>query len=399
MQFGLFSVSDITRDPVTGITPSEPERIRDVVAIARHAEEAGLDVFALGEHHNPPFFSSSPTTTLAYIAAQTERLILSTATTLITTNDPVKIAEDYAMLQILAGGRLDLVMGRGNTGPVYPWFGKDIREGLPLAVENYALLRRLWDEDVVDWEGRFRTALSGFTSTPRPLDGVAPFVWHGSIRTPEIAEQAAYYGDGFFANNIFWPAQHYQRLIGLYRQRWEHYGHGSPETAIVGLGGQVFMAKRSQDAVDRFRPYFDSAPVYGNGPSMEDFTQMTPLTVGSPQQVIDRYASMRDLFGDYQRQLFLIDHAGMPLKMVLEQIDLLGEEVVPVLRRELRRDRPEAVPDAPTHAARVREAYGDGAPREARPRANRGDNVTGGSPYEDVVPERGGAAFGTAAER
>ncbi len=81
-------------------------------------------------------------------------------------------------------------------------------------------------------------------------------MWHGSIRTPEIAEQAAYYGDGFFANNIFWPAEHYQRLIELYRQRYAHYGHGTPEQAIVGLGGQVFMAPKSQDAVTQFRPYF-----------------------------------------------------------------------------------------------------------------------------------------------
>ena len=116
-----------------------------------------MDVFATGEHHNPPFVPSSPTTMLGYIAAKTERLILSTATTLITTNDPVKIAEDYAMLQHLADGRVDLMMGRGNMGPVYPWFGQDIRNGIPLAYENYALLHRLWREDVVDWEGKFRT--------------------------------------------------------------------------------------------------------------------------------------------------------------------------------------------------------------------------------------------------
>ena len=398
MQFGIMSVSDITQDPTTGITPSEGERIQAAVTIAKHAEEAGLDVFAIGEHHNPPFFSSSPTTLLAYIAAQTERLIVSTGTTLITTNDPVRIAEEYAMLQHLSGGRMDLMMGRGNTGPVYPWFGKDIRQGLPLAIENYALLNELWTKDVVDWEGKFRTSLQGFTATPRPLDGVKPFVWHGSIRTPEFAEQAAYYGDGFFANNIFWPKEHYQRLIELYRQRWSHYGHGAPETAIVGLGGQVFMAKSSQDAVNAFRPYFDNAPVYGHGPSMEDFTEMTPLTVGSPQQVIDRYAAMRDHFGDYQRQLFLVDHAGLPLKAVLEQIDLLGSEVVPVLRRELAQNRPANVPDAPTHAARVKAAYGDGPARQARPGANRGDNLTAGSPYQDggATPASAGAAFGLA---
>ncbi|CAA9335210.1 MAG: coenzyme F420-dependent N5,N10-methylene tetrahydromethanopterin reductase, partial [uncultured Nocardioidaceae bacterium] len=287
MQFGIFTVGDVTPDPTTGRTPTENERIKATVAIARKAEEVGLDVFATGEHHNPPFVASNPTATLAFIAAQTERLLLSTATTLITTTDPVLIAEDYAKLQHLADGRVDLMMGRGNTGPVYPWFGKDIRDGIPLTIENYALLRRLWREDVVDWEGKFRTPLQGYTATPRPLDGVPPFVWHGSIRSPEIAEQAAYYGDGFFANHIFWPASHTARMVGLYRRRFEHYGHGSADQAIVGLGGQVFMRRNSQDAVREFRPYFDNAPVYGHGPSLEDFTAQTPLTVGSPQQVIE----------------------------------------------------------------------------------------------------------------
>src|SRR5690349_11974467 len=323
MQIGVFSVSDITQDPTTGRTPTEHERIKASVAIAKKVEEIGMDVYAIGEHHNRPFFSSSPTTTLAYIAAQTERIILSTATTLITTNDPVKIAEDFAMLQHLADGRVDLVLGRGNTAPVYPWSGK------------------------------FRTPLQNYTSTPRPLDGVAPFVWHGSIRTPQIAEVAAYFGDGFFANNIFWPKEHYQQLISLYRERYEHYGHGKADQAIVGLGGQFFMRKNSQEAVNEFRPYFDNAPVYGHGPSLEDFTSQTPLTVGSPQEVIEKTLTFREHFGDYQRQLFLIDHAGLPLKTVLEQLDLFGEEVLPVLRKEYAALKPAHVPDAPTHASRV----------------------------------------------
>src|SRR3954462_9511378 len=353
MQFGIFSVGDVTPDPTTGRAPSEHERIEAMVAMALKAEEVGLDVFATGEHHNPPFVPSSPTTMLGWIAAKTSRLQLSTATTLITTNDPVKIAEDYAMLQHLADGRVDLMMGRGNTGPVYPWFGQDIRNGIELAMENYALLRRLWREEVVDWEGRFRTPLQGFTSTPRPLDGVPPFVWHGSIRSPQIAEQAAYYGDGFFHNHIFWPASHTKQMVELYRRRFEHYGHGPADTAIVGLGGQFFMRKNSQDAVKEFRPYFDNAPVYGHGPSLEDFTSQTPLTVGSPQEVIEKTLTFREFFGDYQRQLFLIDHAGLPLKTVLEQLDLFGEEVLPVLRKEYAALKPANVPDAPTHASRV----------------------------------------------
>ena len=358
MQFGVFSVGDVTTDPTTGRTPTEADRIQAMVAIALKAEEVGLDVFATGEHHNPPFVPSSPTTLLGYIAARTERLILSTATTLITTNDPVKVAEDYAMLQHLADGRVDLMLGRGNTGPVYPWFGQDIRNGIPLAIENYALLHRLWREEVVDWQGRFRTPLTGFTSTPRPLDGIPPFVWHGSIRSPEVAEQAAYYGDGFFHNNIFWPAEHVRRMVGLYRRRYEHYGHGPADHAIVGLGGQVFMRPNSQDAIREFRPYFDHAPVYGGGPSLEDYMDQTPLTVGSPQQVIDRTLGFREVVGDYQRQLFLIDHAGLPLRTVFEQLDMLGELVVPVLRREFERMRAPDVPSDPPAHPRVVAARG-----------------------------------------
>ncbi|MBD8506753.1 LLM class flavin-dependent oxidoreductase [Hoyosella sp. G463] len=390
MQFGIFSVSDITRDPTTGATPSEAERIKASVAIAQKAEEVGLDVFAIGEHHNPPFFSSSPTTLLAHIAALTERLIVTTSTTLITTNDPVKIAEDYAMLQHLSGGRMDLMLGRGNTGPVYPWFGQDIRQGLPLALENYNLLHRLWREDVVDWEGQFRTALQGFTSTPRPLDDVPPFVWHGSIRTPEIAEQAAYYGNGFFANHIFWPTSHSKRLIDFYRQRFEHYGHGTAKQAIVGLGGQAYIAKRSQDAWNEFRPYFNAAPVYGNGPSLEEFEGMTPLSVGSPQEIIDKTLTFHDAIGDYQRQLWLIDHAGLPLGTVLDQLELLGGEVVPVLRKELANRKDPETAEAPTHQSLIKAKYGDGPARQPRPNANRGDNLTGTSPYQDTSTAKAG---------
>ena len=349
MQFGIFSVGDVTVDPLTGHAISEHERIQQMVTLALTAEQLGLDVFATGEHHNPPFVPSSPTTFMGYVAAKTSRIILSTATTLITTNDPVKIAEDYAYLQHLAGGRVDLMMGRGNTGPVYPWFGQDIRNGIPLAIEHYALLHRLWREDVVDWQGRFRTPLTGFTSVPRPLDGIPPFVWHGSIRSPEIAEQAAYYGDGFFHNNIFWPADHVRRMVDLYRRRFEHYGHGPADQAIVGLGGQVFMRADSQAAIREYRPYFDHAPVYGGGPSLEDYMAQTPLTVGSPQQVIDRTMGFREIVGDYQRQLFLVDHAGLPPSVALEQLEMLGTLVVPVLRREFAALKPAHVPEAPTH--------------------------------------------------
>ena len=386
MQFGVFTVGDVTPDPTTGRAPSEHERIESMTRIALKAEEVGLEVFATGEHHNPPFVPSSPTTHLGYIAAQTEKLILSTATTLITTNDPVKLAEDYAMLQHLSKGRMDLMLGRGNTVPVYPWFGQDIHKGLELALENYNLLHRLWREDVVDWDGGFRTPLQGFTSIPRPLDDVPPFVWHGAIRTPEIAEQAAFYGNGYFANNILAPNLHFRPLVDFYRQRFAHYGHGAADQAIVGLGGHAFIAERSQDAVRAFRPFFEGSPIYGKSYRLEDFMASTPLSVGSPQEVIEKTLEFQEGFGDYQRQLWNIDSMGLPLETALEQVELLGTEVVPALRKEMEARRKPGVPDAPTHASLRRAKYGDGEPRQPRPNPNRGDNVTGTSPYQDTDP-------------
>ncbi|MCU1513859.1 MAG: luxA 1 [Microbacteriaceae bacterium] len=332
VEFGIFSVGDVT--PARSNPATEHSRLMDIVAIAGKAEEVGFEVFAIGEHHNPPFVPSSPTTILGYIAGQTSTLKLSTSTTLITTNDPVKIAEDYAMLQHLSGGRLDLMLGRGNTAEVYPWFGKDLRDGIALAIENYALLHRLWREEAVDWEGRFRTPLRGFTSTPRPLDDSPPFVWHGSIRSPEIAEQAAFYGDGFFANNLFMHMSHFERLVNFYRERFEHYGHGPADTAIVGAGGQAFVRARSQDAIAEYRPHYANMGIYENIGSLEQAMDATALAVGSPQQIIDKYLTMREYYGSYQRQLFLVDGGGIPIEIVLEQLELLGSEVLPVLRRE-----------------------------------------------------------------
>jgi alkanesulfonate monooxygenase SsuD/methylene tetrahydromethanopterin reductase-like flavin-dependent oxidoreductase (luciferase family) len=144
---------------------------------------------------------------------------------------------------------------------------------------------------------------------------------------------------------------HFTKLINLYRERYAHYVHGTQQQAVVGAGGHVFLRRNSQDAIREYRPYFDNSPVYGGGPSMEQYMAQTSLTVGSPQEVIDKTLAFRDHFGHYQRQMFNIDMAGLPLKTVLEQLDILGEEVLPTLRKEFASVRPGHVPEAPTHAS------------------------------------------------
>jgi len=158
VQIGVFTAGDL-----------EPG---EIVTLAIEAEAAGFDVFAVGEHHNPPYNSSSPATLLAHIAARTTTILLSTATTLITTNDPARLAAEYATLDLLAPHRTDLVLGRGTTAKVFGWFGKEIEYGLPLTIEHYQALKALWHN--------------------------RPYLWHACTRSPEIADLAAEHGDGLF---------------------------------------------------------------------------------------------------------------------------------------------------------------------------------------------------------
>lgn len=155
------------------------------------------------------------------------------------------------------------------------------------------------------------------------------------------------------------------RLIELYRTRYEHHGHHFAGRATVGRGGQMFMRPNSRDAVREFRPYFRHAPLHGYGPGLEEFTDQTPLTVGSPQQVIEKPLTSREHFGDDRRHLFLLDHAGLPLPTSLEQMEMMDSEVIAVLRHEMATDRPAHVPDSPTHASPMKSK---GQPVEAAAR-------------------------------
>ena len=349
MQFGVFSVSDIARDPLTGKMPSESERIDAIQQIARTTEEVGLDVFAIGDHHSQPFYSMSPALILAAVAAQTSKIILSTSI-LVTTTDPVHIAEEYALLQHLSKGRVDLMLGRGDAARLTEL--EDAR-AQDLAIENYRLLHELWAEESVDWEGRFHAPLIDFTSTPRPLDDTPPMVWHAPTRWPETAEEAAYYGDGYVVPTSFAGPEQLLKLANLYRQRFEEYGHGPADHACIALGGQIFVAKNSQDAFDQYRPYF-SELAFGLSMTLEEYAHRTMAAIGSPQQVIENILAMRETYGNYQRHILLVDHAGLPLSTVQNQLEMIGGEVVPTLRQELEARCPAgAITNPPPHAERA----------------------------------------------
>ena len=331
MEIGIFSLGHAESESLDRETVNQ--RVKGLVTLAVRAEEAGFDLFALGEYHAPPFVLSSPAVVLSHVAAVTSRIRLTTAVSLITINDPVKLAEDYSTVQHLSDGRLSLMFGRGISTDIYPWFGYAPADEVAIAEEHYELFRRIWTERELFWDGKFRAPLDNFTLTPQPLLPGLPEVWHTSIRTKELVEQAARYGEGFFANYVHFSAAQAAPYVHYFRERYAYYGHGAAKDAPVGSGAKVFVKPRSQDALREFKARgIDMSKWPTKYESVDEAIRISALTVGSPAQVLDKIATFQEAYGGYVRQLFSIDGPGDSIDSALEQIDLIGEHILPALR-------------------------------------------------------------------
>ena len=370
MQFGIFTVSDITPDPTTGRTPTEAERIKAMVAIAQKAEEVGLDVFATRRAPQPAVLLLLP----HHDARLHRREDLDAAA--VDGHDAdhhQRPGEDRRGLRDAAApGRRP---GRPDDGP------RQHRPGLPVVRQGHprrhrARRRELRPAAPAVARGRRRTGRA--SSAPRCRASPPPRArWTASRRSSGTARSAARRSPSRPPTTATASSTTTSSGRRSTPSGWSSSTAAASSTTATAAptrrssasAGRCSCARTARTPCSEFRPYFDNAPVYGHGPSLEEFTAQTPLTVGSPQQVIERTLGFRDYVGDYQRQLFLIDHAGLPLKTVLEQLDLLGEEVVPVLRKEFAALKPAHVPDAPTHASLV--AAAGGAQRRHRLRRRR----------------------------
>lgn len=338
MKFALFSLLMNIPNAVTGETLTAREKFRNVLAQAALAERLGFDAYGVGERHGEPFLSSSPPVVLAAIAAATSRIRLLTTVTVLSVLDPVRVAEDYATLDHLADGRLEIIIGKGNDPRHYPLFGIREEEQWDSLAERYALLRRLWSEERVTWQGRYRPPLEAVTTYPRPYQARIP-VWHGSASSPLSTELAAKHGEPIFSSNTFHPMEKYKALIDHYRERWAYYGH-APEAAIVGAGaGQLYLADTKEEAIRRFRPYYDAfsataSSQHNQSPfsGLEDAIERGSLLVGSPDSVIEKILRYYEGFG---HQVLAISVDGLTEAEQREQVERFAAEIMPTLRREI----------------------------------------------------------------
>ncbi|MFF4836282.1 LLM class flavin-dependent oxidoreductase [Streptomyces sp. NPDC001315] len=327
-------------DPVTGVQKPTRDRFREVVDNALLAEQLGFDGFGVGERHERPFISSSPTVVLSHIAALTRRIRLFTAVTTLSLLDPVRAYEDYATLDHLSGGRLELIIGKGNGAAQRELFHVTPEDQWERNAESYEVFRQIWRQDRVTAETRFRPPLKDAEVWPRPLQQPVR-VWHGSATSKESVDLAARYGDPLFSANVTNPIEPYAELIRYYRERWEFYGHDPADIAVGAGTAGLYVARTSQEALEGYRPIFEATLAFQQQAglpvvfeSLEDFVERSSALIGSPQQIIDKVHRYHEQFGHTVVHLHA-DASGLTDTQHRDSLELFQSAVAPVLRKDI----------------------------------------------------------------
>lgn len=341
MEIGVYTFGDLPFG-VSGAAASH-QRMKDILAAAKLADQAGLHVFGVGEHHRTDYAVSAYSVVLGSIAAVTKQIRLSSAVTILSSADPVRVFEDFATLDQLSGGRAEIMAGRGAFIESFPLFGYDLQDYNSLYEEKLQLLLKLNREDRVTWHGKHRSALINAEVSPRPLNGPMP-VWIAAGGTPQSAVRAGQLGLPLNLANIGGEPAQFQPFIDLYRQTGIESGYESGQLKVA-ISAHCHIHNDAQTARSEFYPYYKRYFKH-NLPQRDRGYEMTPanfdrlssphgcLFVGSPAEIIDKILYEHELFG-HQRFMAQLDIGGLPYASVARSIELLATKVLPAVQKEL----------------------------------------------------------------
>ena len=340
MELGIYTFAETTPDPRTGRTVTPARRLADLLEEIELADELGLDVFGVGEHHRPEFAVSSPAVVLAAAAARTKRIRLTSAVSVISSDDPVRVFQDFATLDLLSGGRAEIMAGRGSFIESFPLFGYDLEDYDELFAEKLALLLELREAERVTWSGRHRPPLDGQGVYPRPLQDPLP-VWVAVGGTPQSVVRAGALGLPMALAIIGGQPERFAPFAELHRRAAEEYGHAAPALSINSHG---FVADTSQAAADEAFPAFktvmDKIGRERGWPPMSraQFDASLDLhgssVIGSPEQVIEKILFQHEIFG-HGRFLIQFSVGTLPHRDLLRSIELFGTRVAPAVHKAL----------------------------------------------------------------
>lgn len=334
MQFGILTLGDHLPDPGTGVKASQQERISSIIDAATRAEQLGFTHASVGEHHFSDYIVSSPVPILAAIAARTTTMRLGTGVSLIPTLDPVRVAEDFSTLDLLSGGRAEIVVGRGISTEVYDVFGVDYAQSHDAFEENVHLLQQLWTQESVTFASKFRPPLNQTRLEPRPLQTPHPPIWLGVGLSEESMKRVGRLGMPLMLPSIFKRPEDYKDLVTLYRE--EMTANGCEDRIMVGCASHIHVGANSSQAKSEWKPYVMQYADWANGlrgVSFDlDYDRLIngPAICGSPDEVTERIAGMHELLKP-DLHLLLFDLGGLPHEQLIETIELFGSDVLPKL--------------------------------------------------------------------
>src|SRR5215217_2849231 len=342
MELGVYTFGERTAD-WSGEIVSPQQRVRDLVEEVELADQVGLDVFGVGEHHRPDFAVSAPAVVLAAGAARTKRIRLTSAVSVISSDDPVRVFQEFATLDLLSGGRAEIMAGRGSFIESFPLFGYDLRDYDELFAEKLELLLRLREQENVTWSGKHRAALDGQSVYPRPVQEPLP-IWVAVGGNPESAIRAGTLGLPMALAIIGGLPERFVPFAELHRRAARQAGHDPPPP--LSINSHAYVADSAEQAAEEFFPAY-AAMMNAIGRERgwteirrQDFDSLRTLrgalVVGSPEQVVEKILFQHELFG-HQRFLAQISVGDLAHERVLRAIELLGTEVAPAVREEVAR--------------------------------------------------------------
>jgi len=341
IQIGIDSFVSAVADPATGLTMTSVERMRNLLEEVERADQVGLDAFGVGEHHRREFFDSAPAVILAAAAARTKQIRLNSAVTVLGADDPVRVFQSFATLDLISGGRAEMVVGRGSFIEAFPLFGLDLDDYDSLFAEKLDLLLQIRDNpEHVRWSGKYRPALTGQGVYPRPVQTPLP-IWLGVGGTPQSFVRAGMLALPLMVAIIGGEPRRFRPLVDLYREAGRRAGHPA-EQLIVGLHCPGFIGDTAQQAADDYYPGY--AEMFGSigkergfaPPSRSSFdAQRGPtgaLFIGNPETVAEKVLSVSDALGGISRLTFQMTNVRLAHKKMLHSIELLGTRVAPLVR-------------------------------------------------------------------
>jgi probable LLM family oxidoreductase len=344
MQIGIYTFAETTPDPKTGHTISSAQRLRDLIEEIELADQVGLEVFGVGEHHRPDFAVSAPAVVLAAGAERTKRIRLTSAVSVLSSDDPVRVFQEFATLDLLSGGRAEIMAGRGSFIESFPLFGYDLKNYDELFAEKLELLLKLREGERITWSGKHRAPLNNLAVYPRPLQNPLP-VWIAVGGTPQSVVRAATLGLPMALAIIGGAPARFTPFIELYRDTARGAGH-DPARLPLSINSHTYIADTSQQAAEEFFPsYAEVMTRIGRergwaGMTRQQFDALRSphgaLLVGSSEEVIEKILFQHEIFG-HQRFLAQLSVGTMPHDKVMRAIELLGTKVAPVVRNEIAR--------------------------------------------------------------